>query len=131
MCIGDFNDFLLYSEKQDGRLKEKRKVESFAKIVNVCQLNDAMFQRQQFTWFGVREGVMIKERLDRAFVNLKWQEKFPKMQVFNLQAVGSDHSPIVVDTEYNDKKTQKAFRFEVGWVDYEECERMIREGWKV
>ena len=57
---------------------------------------------------------MIKEKLDKAIVNLEWQENFPKIQVFNLQAVGSDHSPIVVNTEYKDKKSPRAFRFGVG-----------------
>ena len=38
MCICDFNDIILYSEKKG------RKVESFQDMVNGCELNDAMFQ---------------------------------------------------------------------------------------
>ena len=53
------------------------------------------------------------------------------MQVFNLQAVWSDHSPIVVDTEYRNKKSPRAFRFEVGWMDYEDCEMVAPNGWNM
>ena len=72
MRIRDFNDILLYSEKNGGRLKEKMKVECFQDMVYSCQQNDAMFQGQQFTWFGVLDGALIKERLDKVFVNLEW-----------------------------------------------------------
>ena len=44
MCIGDFNDILLYSEKQGERMEENRKVESFQDMVNTCQLNDVMYK---------------------------------------------------------------------------------------
>ena len=52
MCLGDFNDILYYKEKQKGRVKEKRKVECFKEMVDQCQLNDAGFKGQRFTWIG-------------------------------------------------------------------------------
>ena len=47
-----------------------------------------------YTWFNRRENGMIRERLDRAMVNLQWEEEYPSTQVLNLPTVGSDHSPI-------------------------------------
>ena len=51
--------------------------------------------------------------------------------MFNLHAIGSNHSPIVVDTDYSDKKSLRRFRFEVGWISYDSCERIVQESWNM
>ena len=95
-----------------GRRKEKRKIECFQEMINSCGLNVAHYKGQKLTWYGIKEGELIKERLDRALVNLEWMEAFPNMQVLNLVAIGSDHCPIVVNTDYKDKKGRGKFKFE-------------------
>ncbi|XWS24719.1 hypothetical protein CRYUN_Cryun27aG0007600 [Craigia yunnanensis] len=79
--------------------------------------------------FGVKGVELIKERLDRALINLKWMEEFPNIQVTNLHAMGSDHSPIVMTTDYKDIKNGRRFKFEASWLTMEECESVINEGW--
>ena len=103
---------------------ERRKMKCFHELSNSYSLNDALFQGQKFTWFGVREGELIKKRLDRALVNLKWMEEFPNMQVTNLLAMGSDHSPIVMNTDYKDIKNRRKFKFEASWLTVEDCRRL-------
>ena len=61
-------------------------------------------------------------------VNLEWQKTFPRIQVYNLQDVGSDHSPVLLDTNFRDKKSRRKFKFEAMWMSIEGCEETIREG---
>ncbi|XVF82705.1 hypothetical protein PTKIN_Ptkin16aG0070600 [Pterospermum kingtungense] len=60
----------VYEEKEKGKQKEKRNVDSFWNFVQDCELNNIPFQGQKFTWFGTYKEEVIKERLDRALVNL-------------------------------------------------------------
>lgn len=99
-CIGDFNDIFEFDEKEGGRPKEKRKIDTFRSMVEECGLYNVSFQGQKFTWTGIREGEVIRERLDRALVNFEWLQVFPRCQGFNLNAVGSDHSPIILWTKF-------------------------------
>ena len=129
VCIGDFNDVAYMMEKEGGRSKERNKIECFQEMMRECDLNEVKFQGQRFTWFGVREGELIKERLDRVLVNVEGMERLPNMQVLNLPAVGSDHSPMVLYTEYKDGVAERRFKFEAKWLETEGCERIISEIW--
>ena len=70
MCVGDFNDVASILEKEGGRIKERRKIECFKEMTATCSLNEVHSQEQAFTWFGIREGELIKEKMDRVLLNL-------------------------------------------------------------
>ncbi|OMO61130.1 Endonuclease/exonuclease/phosphatase [Corchorus capsularis] len=88
MCLGDFNDILYLHEKEGGNIKEYWKIRNFRDMVDGCNLIDLPFQGQKFTWIGKRDGLIIKERLDRALVNTSWIEQYPNTQVFNNPIIG-------------------------------------------
>ena len=44
-------------------------------------------------------------------VNMEWMEDFSNMQIINLTAMGSDHSLIIVNTDYKDVKSVKKIQF--------------------
>ena len=78
--------------RKKGKVKVVRKIKGFRKIIDNCYFIDLKFQGQKFTWINKKKDGFIKERIDRALFNLRWLEKFPRMQVFNLHIVGSDHA---------------------------------------
>ena len=80
-------------------------------MIESCALKNVQFQGQRYTWYGVREGELVKKRLDKVLVNLEWFEKFQNIQVFNVHAVRSDHLPIVLNTDQKDIKSCKRFKF--------------------
>jgi hypothetical protein len=41
----------------------------------------------------------VMEKLDRAFANTDWFESYPDFLVTNLPIIGSDHGPIILDTD--------------------------------
>ena len=47
--------------------------------------------------------------------------------MFNLPIVGSDHGPMLVDSEYKDERALRQFKFEIMWTKKEECGQVIKE----
>ncbi|OMO50989.1 reverse transcriptase [Corchorus capsularis] len=129
MCAGDFNDILYHHEKEGGNLKAERKIKGFRSMIERSSLIDLNYHGQKFTWINRRDNMLIKERIDRALVNLDWMETYPKSQVFNLPIIGSDHSPLLIDTNVVDGKATKLFKFEVMWTESPECKMVIKDGW--
>ena len=41
---------------------------------------------------------------------------------------GSNHSPIVMNSDNRDRKNVRRFMFEVAWLTMEECERVLKDG---
>ena len=130
MCIGGFNDILYNFEKEGGKIRAERKIRGFRQMIEEC-LIDLNYQGKKFTWINKRESGVIKERIDRVLVNLRWLEEYPRTQVFNLSIVGSDHLPILVNIDYRDMRAPKQFKFEIIWIESEECGQIIKAGWEV
>ena len=69
-CIGDFNAFLLSSEKQSKHPPPYKQMEDFRLALESCRLADMGFHGYPFTWNNKRSGdANTKERLDRAVAN--------------------------------------------------------------
>ena len=61
-------------------------------------LLDIPFHRVNFTWTNNREGKeVIYERIDKAFYNDSWKDRYPEAYVINLPILLSDHSLIILD----------------------------------
>lgn len=84
----------------------------------------------KFTWRNNRSGEdFIMERIDMAFANAKWRELYDQVMVFVKAAIGSDHNPLVLDTNAPLNKVGKPFRFESFWVTEDECKEVIDQAW--
>ncbi|OMO75565.1 Endonuclease/exonuclease/phosphatase [Corchorus olitorius] len=115
---------------EGGNMKEAWKIDKFRDMIESCNLIDLAFQGQRYTWIRKSEEVVIKERLDRVLVNASWLEIYPKTQIFNKPIVGSDHSPILMDSCFSERKSLREFKFELMWMENEECGSVIKEGWE-
>nr|XP_029146216.1 uncharacterized protein LOC114924798 [Arachis hypogaea] len=82
----------------------------------------------RFTWFGnPRNGVVTRERIDRALVNWEWRVLYQQASLKALPAISSDHCPLVLDVNQV-QRIEKTFKFEAFWTDHEECENTDRKG---
>ena len=85
-------------------------------VIKENGLIDMMFSGNPFTWSNKREGLAnIKERLDRAFANDKWRFLFPRATVYHFLASTSDHLPIILFIEGEQKNLKRPFKFEEAW----------------
>lgn len=83
-----------------------------------------------FTWLNNREGGnFIRERLDRAISNCSWKNSFPNGHCKVLQAIGSDHCPLLVRKDSNDKLAPFLFRFDLKWLTHPKYDNFITNKW--
>jgi hypothetical protein len=83
----------------------------------------------------VRIGALLESALDRDLASSDWCAHFLAATVCLLMAVKSDHCPILLSTELEEKKTTigglgKPFRFELMWETNEGLSPLIQQEWK-
>lgn len=60
---------------------------------------------------------------------MEWRFLFPGAEVYAFLAVGSDHSPILIQTSIDYSRTRKPIMFESYWNEDEECHEVIYRAW--
>ncbi|CAO2816198.1 unnamed protein product [Amaranthus hypochondriacus] len=135
VVLGDFNEILSNDELSSPNERENWMLRGFREAIDYCGLVDIRFIGPQFTWTGIRNGVVaIEERLDRAFANPAWLTIFSKALVRNIVSSTSDHLPILLQLDgimiKGGRRTKKRFRFEDFWLRDDDCEIVVADGGK-
>ncbi|KAL4314251.1 hypothetical protein AHAS_Ahas15G0066400 [Arachis hypogaea] len=104
LAIGDFNEILLSSEVKGGNFVSRR-AERFGALLDECGLIDLGAHGSLYTWFRHMQGNrFISKRLDRAVATDAWCFRFPESYVENLARMHSDHCPIMIRCQGNDRR---------------------------
>ncbi|MCI24021.1 hypothetical protein A2U01_0045204, partial [Trifolium medium] len=105
----------------------------FRNAVSDCDLTDIHLEGYPFTWVKSRGTPhIIEERLDRAMVNSDWLLLFPDAKLLNLIASHSDHSPILLQNSPMVRIGRTySFRFENSWLQEDDIEEVVEDGWNV
>jgi endonuclease/exonuclease/phosphatase family metal-dependent hydrolase len=72
----------------------------FNSFINDTTLIEVIIGGSRFTWTN-KHANPIGSVLDRVFVSREWEKRFPKVKVFTLTRVGSDHCPLLMDDGTN------------------------------
>uniref|UniRef100_A0A803P8W5 Reverse transcriptase domain-containing protein n=1 Tax=Cannabis sativa TaxID=3483 RepID=A0A803P8W5_CANSA len=73
LIMGDFNELLSNDDKEGGPLRRESLMEEFRRTVDFCNLTPLAYSGDKYTWTNRHfSGVLIKERLDRGFINATW-----------------------------------------------------------
>ncbi|XP_015068710.1 uncharacterized protein LOC107013272 [Solanum pennellii] len=116
--IGDFNVITSIEEKIGGIPYNINKSFAFISVIEACGLTDLGYNGIPFTWCNQKDAnARVWKRLDRAIVNDKWLENMPQTTIEHLSAVGSDHSPLLMEIVKKEDKHIKYFNFLNCWVD--------------
>ena len=130
LCIGDFNQILNKEEKFSFKNGTIPRVEEFQQVLKDLQLCDLSASGQRFTWMNKREDEdFVMERLDRAFGSVEWVNQYPYYSLKNLPIIRSDHGPILLDIEVQTPFRKRPFRFELMWLNHEDCIEMVHHAW--
>ncbi|KAH7837746.1 hypothetical protein Vadar_017480 [Vaccinium darrowii] len=130
VCMGDFNQVLSVGDKLGGHIPSQRLISAFHDLISDCGLVDLEFKGPRFTWRNSCSGdSFIMERIDMAFANSKWRELYDKAMVFVEPAIGSDHNPLILNTNVPLNKVGKPFRFESFWVTKDGCRIVVEDSW--
>jgi hypothetical protein len=127
VLIGDFNEILFSHEKEGGNPRPLNFMQNFRDVLTDCNLHDIGFVGDQFTW---RRG-RIRERLDCALANTHWNNMHPDATLHHLEAMRSDHRPILLETEVTmapGRNTSK--KFEAKWLKEDSFQEVVEEAWE-
>lgn len=95
VCIGDFNEILSSTEKNERLSKPLSMMQAFQSTLLYYGLVDLGYQGKTFTCRNGRWGNdFVEERLDRACANNEWSSIFPRAKVTHFYVSYSDNDPI-------------------------------------
>ena len=67
--------------------------------------------------------------IDRVFMSTNWATSFPNVQLRALPRVGSDHTPLVLNTCAFSPPKEKAFRFEEWFLEVDGFREVVHKAW--
>ncbi|KAL4299044.1 hypothetical protein AHAS_Ahas17G0061500 [Arachis hypogaea] len=130
LAIEDFNEILLSSEVKGGNFVSRR-AERFGALLDECGLIDLGVHGSLYTWFRHMQGNrFLSKRLDRGVSTDVWCFRFSESYVENLARMHSDHCPIMVRCQGNDRRVGvKPFHFQVVWSYHPSFSSVVRGAW--
>ncbi|XP_072090561.1 uncharacterized protein [Arachis hypogaea] len=112
VIAGDFNAIISQVEKEGGGQKSATTIATFINFIDSNELVDTRMVGRPFTWTNRRqEEDLVKERLDHYLVGIGWKLKFPNAVVHRLTKSGSDHAPILMETEPQSWHSKRHFKY--------------------
>ncbi|KAI9125131.1 hypothetical protein K1719_003747 [Acacia pycnantha] len=132
VLVGDFNEIRSPREQRGGGRVNEVRCKNFNDWIEDCQLIDMDASGPFFTWKGPKwEGLeRIFKRLDRFLCNVRWIEKFVEAEIRVIPKIGSDHHPILLCSEKENKGHRKSsFRFQAAWQIHEGFKGVLRNSW--
>jgi hypothetical protein len=132
MCFGDFNLTLCDEEKVGGKRGSGSTPNLLQEIMFEFGAVDLGFTGSNFTWCNKRWGRgCIRQRLDRGIANMHWRLAFPRVAIYHLGAVNSNHNPLLIDSNLEDCLAPRSFRFKAMWAKDPRCYDVIDGAWQV
>jgi hypothetical protein len=111
-------------------------MEGFREAIDVCQLCDIGYIGLDWTFEKkAARGHFVRVRLDKALASANWCARFPLAAVRHLMAVKTDHCPILLSFEPEERGQAvhglgKPFRHELMWETNKGLSSLIQEIWK-
>ena len=130
LLIGDFNQV----ENKDKKLGGSLLIQGASSFIDWKfhnNLLDIPYQGVNFTWSNNRSNAeAIYERIDKAFCNVEWKDKFTEAEIWNLPILLSEHSPIILQIHgAQDKRKKRPYILDAWSLNFEEVRDIIREEW--
>lgn len=130
LCLGDFNEIVDLSEKCGGAIRSEAQMDRFRSTLSECNLGDLGYLGSKFTWSNKRENSEFnQERLDRAVATPSWCANFPNVSVETLPVLNSDHKPLLLHFDSEQRTSPSLFWYEAKWNIDEECVSVIQRVW--
>ncbi|XP_072087096.1 uncharacterized protein [Arachis hypogaea] len=131
LALGWKEDVTVQNEKSGGNFKLQSVIDAFNSFIDAHSLADLGMVGRPFTWTNRHRGeALIQERLDRVLGGVSWVANYSHATVLRLSETGSDHAPILLDTNPAREKSKKRFKFQERWCSSPEVRQIINEAWK-
>ncbi|KAK8657846.1 hypothetical protein V6N13_036065 [Hibiscus sabdariffa] len=125
---GDFNAIASSSERMGGSARRDGISVDFNDFLQRAGLNDLGFHGARYTW---KRGT-LHQRLDRCLGSDAWWWLWPQSHVLHLNRVGSDHRPLLLETDPAAHSPQRsAFRYLAAWQEHQDFEPLLFRVWSL
>ncbi|XBH72101.1 hypothetical protein VPH35_099475 [Triticum aestivum] len=120
---GDFNLVRSTADKNNGVINSQ-----FSYLFNKWCLMEINIANRKYTWSNNQDSPIFAT-IDRVFASISWDAHFPLSVVSALPRVGSDHTPLLLDTGARRVTSPRIFRFEKWWLDHPDLKKMVIDTW--
>ncbi|GLT29391.1 hypothetical protein SLA2020_042630 [Shorea laevis] len=130
--MGDFNDIANADEASPRVVNRFSSARRFRDHMEACNLLSKDSIGCRFTWVRrTNRRVLLRERLDRALLNLPGFAGFPDAKIINLPRLCSDHHPIMlhIDLASQIQQIAKPYRFEAAWLTLVDFKDVFNNAW--
>lgn len=108
---------------------------AFREVRDECEFQDLGWSGVAYTWDNRQGGeANVKARVDRAFANEQFRQRFEHTRVRHVCAVESDHCFIITEfrhhTNTHGSTGAKHFRYENVWQSHQDYDQLIADTWK-
>lgn len=124
---GDFN-MIRYASKKSSHHIDQSRMDLFNKFISDNGIKEMLRKGSKFTWTNKQEQPVMST-LDRVFTSFDWDFLFHWATCESLTRVGSDHSPLLVNTEDVRVSHPFVFRHEMAWFTYADFQEKLLAKW--
>jgi len=100
----------------------------FNTFIGDFQLKEIRRSGPKFTWTN-KQDYPVMFVLDRFLISSDWEVRFPLCLAWSLTRVGSDHSPIILDSGEQGNPRTKYFFFENKWLLDQDLVGLVTQKW--
>ncbi|CAA7016991.1 unnamed protein product [Microthlaspi erraticum] len=98
-------------------------------MFEACDMQDIRTKGNRFSWVGhTRDGV-VECCLDRVIANIEWRQAFPVSETEFLDLAESDHRPLMVSIEYENRVKRGQFRYDKRLAQDEDFVHTVAHFW--
>lgn len=108
---GDFNA-IRKKEKKSGPNFDMHLSRQFNNFINDNRLLELKLTTRKYTWSNGTKFAL----LDRILVSITWDHLYPSSHLSDLSSTGSDHCPLLVQTNTTIPISKPIFRFDPLWI---------------
>lgn len=101
-----------------------------SQVIREMGLTDVMKSGNPFIWSNHKKGEsLIGVRLDRALANSLWLAHFSDALLTTLVPIGSDHAPVLLNTNPQSIKLVRPFRLFEYWLGHKDYKSVLESVW--
>lgn len=125
---GDFNLIRSNKDRNQGQ-GDPKLMELFNNFIGSFQLRDIFVSGVKYTWSN-RQKIPTMEKLDRILVTSNWDLNYSKSFACSKARIGSDHSPLILDSGKKGDPRSNYFFFEEKWIHQEGFFDLLGKKWR-
>jgi hypothetical protein len=127
VVLGDFNLIRGQQDKNNANINWGQ-VNAFNDCIARLALREIACSGARFTWSNMQCNP-VHCVLDRALVSREWEMQFPGTSLLAIHSIGSDHTPLLLDTGESLQTRSTRFFFQTSWFELEGFREMINQWW--